>query len=234
VNDKVRPPRLTIPANHPRVSADVVKRASAFPSAILADVGARQSALSGRIAPVSPSMKLAGPAFTVEVVPGDNLMIHAAIAMARPGDVLVIDGKGDVTCSLMGEIMTNTCIAMKLGGAVVDAAIRDTEELRELGFPVFAVGANPNGPTKARAGRINGPVSVGGRIVHPGDLIVGDSDGVVVIERERAESILALAEQKVRDETDRIADLRAGKNLVPDWLEKAVRAAGMLDDNQHL
>src|SRR4051812_23035004 len=215
-----------------RVPSDVVKRASSFQAAILADVAGRRGTLHGRIAPVSPEMKCAGPAFTVEVRPGDNLMIHTAMTMAKPGDILVIDGKGDRTCALMGAIMINACKQLKIGGVVIDAAIRDSLELRELGFPVFAVGANPNGPTKFVPGRINWPVSCGDIAVYPGDLIVGDADGVVVIEREKAASLLDAAQKKVDDETARIAAIKQGKDLRPKWLEGALRAAGMLKEGE--
>ncbi len=215
-----------------RVSPDVVRRASQFAASILADVAGRRGTMDGRIAPVSPSMKMAGPAFTIEVRPGDNLMIHAAMAIAKPGDVLVIDGKADRTCALMGAIMMNACSKLGIGGVVLDAAVRDTEELRELGFPVYAVGANPNGPTKFVPGRINWPVSCGGVAVHPGDLVVGDADGVVVIERDKAGSLLDAAAAKVADEKNRFVDIAAGKNLTPKWLEGALRAAGVLKEGE--
>ena len=217
-----------------RVSPDIVKRASAFAASILADVAGRRGTLDGRIQPLSPSMRLAGPAFTIEVRPGDNLMIHAAISMAKPGDILVIDGKADRTCALMGSIMINACKKVGLGGVVLDAAVRDTEELRELGFPVYAICANPNGPTKFVPGRINWPISCGGIAVRPGDLLVGDADGVVVVEREKAASILDAAAQKVGDERARIADIVAGKNLRPKWLDGSLRAAGLLKEGETL
>ncbi len=217
-----------------RVPPEVVRKAAGFQAAILADVAGRRGTLHGRIAPVSPEMKLAGPAFTIEVRPGDNLMIHAAMAMARPGDILVIDGKGDRTCALMGAIMMNACRQLQLGGVVIDAAIRDVLELRELGFPVFAVGANPNGPTKFVPGRINWPVSVGDIAVHPGDLVVGDADGVVVIERAKAASLLPLAQKKLDDEKARIAAIHRNEALRPAWLEGAMRAAGVLKEGEKL
>jgi len=217
-----------------RVSADVVKRASKFQAAIIADVAGRRGTMNGRIAPVSPQMKCAGPAFTVEVRPGDNLMIHTAMTMAKPGDVLVIDGKGDRTCALMGAIMINACKQLKLGGVVIDAAIRDSLDLREIGFPVFAVGANPNGPTKFVPGRINWPISCGGIAVAPGDLIVGDADGVLVVEREKAASLLEAAQKKEDDETARIAAIKQGKDLKPKWLDASLRAAGLLKEGETL
>ena len=217
-----------------RVPADVVQRASKFAASILADVAGRRGTVDGRIAPLSPSMRLAGPAFTIEVRPGDNLMIHAAMSMAKPGDVLVVDGKGDRTCALMGSIMINACRKLGLAGVVIDAAVRDTEELRELGFPVYAVGSNPNGPTKNVPGRINWPVSCGGVAVRPGDLLVGDADGVVVIEREKAASLLDAAAKKVADERARLDDIAAGRNLRPKWLDGALRSAGVLKEGETL
>src|SRR6187551_350449 len=118
--------------------------------------------------------------FTVEVRPGDNLMIHAAMALAKPGDVLVIDGKGDQTAALMGTIMMTACKQLGIAGVIIDGAVRDSLEIDEMDFPVFAAGSNPNGPTKACPGRIGHPVTVGGVTVHPGDFVIGDADGVVV------------------------------------------------------
>jgi regulator of RNase E activity RraA len=217
-----------------RVSPEVVKQASKFQAAILADVAGRRGTMNGRIAPIAPEMKLCGPAYTIEVRGGDNLMIHTAITLAKPGDILVIDGKGDRTCALMGAIMINACKQLKLGGVVMDGAARDTLELRELGFPVFSVGANPNGPTKFIPGRINWPISCGGISVQPGDLIVGDADGVVAIERDKAASLLDAAQKKVDDETARIANIQQGKGLKPKWLDESLRAAGLLKEGETL
>ena len=215
-----------------RIDAATVQAAAGFASSILADVAGRRGAMDGRIQALTPSMRVCGPAFTVDVRAGDNLMIHTAMAMAKPGDVLVIDGKADRLCALMGSIMLNACKVLQLGGVVLDASIRDTEELRELGFPVWSIGANPNGPTKFVPGRINWPISCGGVAVNPGDLIVGDADGVVVIEREKAASLLPLAATKVADERKRIADIVKGVALRPKWLEASLRAAGVLKDGE--
>lgn len=217
-----------------RVPSAIVRSASQFAASILADVAGRRGTLDGRIAPLSPTMRMAGPAFTIEVRPGDNLMIHAAIAMAKPGDILVVDGKGDRSCALMGAIMISACKKLGLTGVVLDAACRDSEELREIGFPVYAVGTNPNGPTKFVPGRINWPISCGGVAVNPGDLVVGDADGVVVIEREKASSLLDLAAKKVADERARLDDIAAGRNLRPQWLDASLRAAGVLNQGESL
>lgn len=223
----------TIVREFERVSKDVVNDARQFQAAILADVAGRRGTMHGRISPVDIRMALAGPAFTVEVRPGDNLMIHAAIALAQPGDILVIDGKGDQTAALMGTLMLSACKKRGLGGVIVDAAIRDRLELLELDFPVFSVGFNPAGPTKMVAGRINHAISAGGTMVQPGDLIVGDADGVVVIEREKAASMIELAHKKVADEAARIEAIGRG-DTASKWLSGALQAAGVLKAGESL
>jgi RraA family protein len=220
--------------NIERVALELVARAAEFPSSILADVAGRRGALSSRIAPLAPSMRLAGPAVTVEVRPGDNLMIHAAMAIAKPGDVLVIDGKGDDTSALLGEIMVSQCMAIGIAGIVVYGAVRDTEAIRALGFPLYATGANPNGPTKVAPGRINWPVSVGGVSVQPGDLVVADGDGVVVVEPSKVPAVLEAARKKLDDETTRIAGIRSGAQLRASWLDGALRKAGVLAEGETL
>lgn len=217
-----------------RVAPEVVAAAAQYAASILADVAGRRGGMHGRIAPLAPSMKFAGPAFTVEVRPGDNLMIHAAMALARPGDVLVIDGKGDLGAALMGEIMSQQCVALGIVAAVIDGAARDSEAIREMGFPMFAAGLSPNGPTKGVPGRINHPVAVGGVTVHPGDLVVGDADGVTVVERDKAAAMLPLAAEKVAGENKRIDEIKSRRQLRPAWLEGALRAAGVIADGERL
>jgi 4-hydroxy-4-methyl-2-oxoglutarate aldolase len=216
-----------------RVPAEIVKQASEFQPAILADVAGRRGALHGRIRPLRPRMKLAGPALTVEVRPGDNLMIHAAIALAQPGDVLVIDGKADQTSALMGTIMMTACRQRGIAGVVVDGAVRDSLEIDEMDYPVFSVGTNPNGPTKNIAGRIGHPVTVGGVTVHAGDFIIGDGDGVMVVEREKIGSLIGAARRKVEDEAKRIASIQGG-NTAAAWLDGALRTAGVLKEGETL
>ena len=216
-----------------RVSADVVAQAAGYQAAILSDVAGRRGTMHARVAPVHESMKLAGPAFTVEVRPGDNLMIHAAIALAQPGDILVIDGKGDQTAALMGTLMMSACKKKGLGGVIVDGAIRDRLELLELGFPVFSAGFNPAGPTKFVPGRINHPISCAGATVNPGDLVVADADGVVVIERVKAPAMMALAAKKVADEAARLEAIAKG-DIAAKWLPAALRAAGVLKEGETL
>lgn len=216
-----------------RVAAEIVKAAARIPPCIFADVAGRRGTMDGRIRALAPSMKLCGPAFTVEVRPGDNLMLHAAYCLARPGDVVVVDGKADTTCAITGALMTNQAKAAGLGGLVFDAAVRDSDELVELGFPVFSVGTNPNGPTKNVPGRINHPISCGGVPVHPGDLVVGDADGVTVIPREEAAALIDLGLKKMADEARRLEAIKAG-TLKPGWLDEALRVAGVIKAGETL
>jgi len=216
-----------------RVPADLVAKARRFQASILADVGGRRGTLGGRIKPLSSAMKVAGPAFTVEVRPGDNLMIHAALTLARPGDVIVVDGKGDLSCALTGALMAAHAKKAGIAGFVIDGAVRDTEECARGDFPIFAAGANPNGPLKNSGGRINWPVSLAGTSVNPGDLIVGDADGVVVVPREAAAEIVGGAQAKVDAEAARMKAIGRGE-LAQAWVADGLRAVGVLGKDEAL
>jgi len=216
-----------------RVTAEEVRQAAEYQAAILADVAGRRGTLHGRVKPLAAGMKVAGPAITVEVRPGDNLAIHAALAVAQPGDVLVVDGKGDLTCALLGEIMATQAEASGIAGIIIDGAVRDADTLARRDYPVFSAGLNPCGPTKLIAGRVNHSISLAGAQVNAGDLVVGDVDGVVVIPREEVQTVIALAQKKLAVETQRLAAIRRG-DLRPGWLDAALRQAGMLSDGEVL
>jgi len=216
-----------------RVSPELVAEGAQFQAAILADVAGRRGAMHGRIRALHPRMKIAGPAFTVDVRPGDNLMIHAAIALAKPGDVLVIDGKGDQTSALMGTIMMTACRQLGIAGVIMDGAVRDSLEIEEMDFPVFSVGTNPNGPTKNIGGRIGHPVSCGGVTVHAGDFVLADADGVVVVEREKLAGLIPGCHKKVADEAKRIAQIKEG-HTAASWLQSSLVAAGALKAGETL
>jgi len=216
-----------------RVSKDQVARASTLATTILSDVSGRRGALNGRIRPLAPAMRVCGPALTVEVRPGDNLMVHAALVLARPGDVIVIDGKADLGCALMGELMCAHAQAAGVAGVVLDAAVRDVAELKAGTLPVFACGSSPNGPTKRLGGRLGHPISAGGISVAPGDLVVGDEDGVVVVPKENVEQALNDAQTKIDVERKRLRDIAEGR-LIYGWLEGALREAGALPAGKNL
>lgn len=217
-----------------RLAGNTVKRAGAFPASVLADVAGRRGTMHGRIKPATKNARIAGSALTVEVRPGDNLMIHAAIAIAQPGDVIIVDGKGDETSALMGAIMANACRRAGIAGVVLDGAHRDTDELDAIGVPLFSVGANPNGPTKALTGRVNWPISAGGVAINPGDLIIADADGVVVIEPGLVESLLVQADNKIAEERKRIHEITHDGPLTPRWLAETLRSVGAIGKDETL
>lgn len=186
-----------------------------IPTSIIADVtGGDERTMESAIKPVRDDTTMAGTALTVKAAPGDNLIIHKAITMAEPGDVLVIDAQKHVESAHMGELMCSSCQANGLAGVVVDGAIRDRRELVDLGFPVYARGVHPQGPTKNNPGSINVPVSCGGRIVQPGDIVVGDDEGVAVVPAADADSILSEAEAKLSHESDLRERVRDGEYLL--------------------
>jgi regulator of RNase E activity RraA len=207
----------------PRFDAALLAVAARLQSSVLADVAGRRGGLSSRIAPLPGAGGFAGTALTVDVRPGDNLMLHAAVALARPGDVLVVDAKGDDRVALIG-----------VAGAVIDGCVRDAAAIAAIGFPVFAAGLNPNGPTKVQPGRINHPVTVGGVVVRPGDLVVGDADGVVVVERERVPAVLEAAARKTADEQRVASAIESGDGRRPAWLDAALRTAGVIAADETL
>jgi 4-hydroxy-4-methyl-2-oxoglutarate aldolase len=219
--------RLQAYAQFERVAPDLIQRASKVQAAVLGDLAGRRGVLHGRIQAIGPGMKVCGPAFTVEVRPGDNLMFHMAIALAKPGDVIVVDGKADISCALFGELMVTHAHAAKIGGMVVDGAVRDTGTLAGGPFPIFAAGRSPCGPTKNVPGKLSIPVSAGGVPVSPGDLVIGDEDGVTVIPRADVPGVLAQVEGKLAAEKQRLKEISEG-NFVPPWLDDALRAAGVI------
>lgn len=168
---------------------------------------------------------LAGPAFTVKVRPGDNLLLHKALDLAAPGDIIVVDGQGDMSNALIGELMVLWAIKRGLGGIIIDGAIRDVSRIRTVSIPVYAAGATPAGPYKEGPGEINFPVVCGGVVVQPGDIIVGDADGVVVINPRDAASVLEKASAKSRDEQQTLVDIEDG-TWSRAWVDATLAAKG--------
>ncbi len=155
---------------------------------------------------------LCGPAVTIRTRPGDNLMVHMALNLAQAGDVLVVDAGGDLTNAIVGERMLAYCQAKKFAGIVIDGAVRDLSYIKQHTFPVYAAGVTHRGPYKDGPGEINVPVAIDGMVIEPGDLIVGDEDGLLCIPFAEAEGILALATKKHRSEVDTFGDIGKGDN----------------------
>jgi RraA family protein len=186
----------------------------------------RTAAMGSHIQGLSPGMKVVGPALTVNVPPTDNLMIHKALTLVQPGDVLVIDGGGNHSWALLGFLMVTTAMKLELAGMIVDGCVRDAEEIRNSGFPVFAAGINPNGPMKEGPGEISFPIHCGGQIVHPGDIIVADDDGVVVVRQEYAESTIGKVKSVIASEEKRLAEIEAGMTTRP-GLDEMLKKKGL-------
>ena len=186
---------------------------------LLSDNMARASGMVG-LRPYHQPKPMAGTAVTVHTRPGDNLAIHRAFDFCRPGDVLVIDGAGDLTQALMGEIMASFAESLGVQGLVIDGAIRDVGALRQRDFPVYARGVTHRGPYKNGPGEINVPVTVGGMVVHPGDIIVGDEDGLLAISPADVEAVIEGARRQHAKETQR--RLRANEEA---WAHQDGRGA---------
>lgn len=207
-----------------RPAKELIDGFAGLPVANIADMMNRMFCLDAKIRPINRE-PLCGPAFTISTRPGDNLMLHKALDMAQPGDILVVAAQGDQTNSIMGELMALWAIKRGLGGFVFDGAIRDVGSLKNMDIPIYASGITPAGPYKDGPGEINFSVCCGGVVINPGDILVGDEDGIVVIRPEDAPALLKkaqakqLAEQKTMKEIENMAWDRT-------WVDKALAERG--------
>lgn len=183
------------------LSAELIDEFRQIPVAVAGDCMGRITGASGlQRYHQDVNISICGPAITVKVRPGDNLMIHKALEQAQPGDVIVIDGGGDLTQALIGGLIRTTAMTKKIAGFVVDGAIRDLAEWADGEIPVFAKGHTHRGPDKSGPGEVNVPVACAGMVVCPGDLVLADSDGALSISPAEAEAILARAKQHLLKE----------------------------------
>jgi len=171
----------------------------------------RRGALAPAIRPIQTGVRVAGSAITVLCQPGDNLMIHAAVETCRPGDVLVVTTTSPSTDGMLGELLATSLRAHGVVAAILDAGVRDIGELAAMGFPVWSRAVSPQGTVKATAGSVNVPVICAGQLVHPGDVMVADDDGVVVIPRERAARVLDAGRERELNEATKRERLGAGE-----------------------
>ena len=211
----------------PRLSPDLVERFRGLASTNLADAMGRFAFMDPGIQARS-GLTLCGLAVTVNCRPADNLMVHKALQVAEPGDVVVVSTCGNVTSAVFGELMCHTAVAARLGGVVVDGAIRDVEGIARLGLPAFSRAVCPGGCDKDGPGEINVPIGCGGTVVSPGDIVVGDRDGVVVVARSTAEEVLDLVGQLMERERARIAEIEAGGLFKPE-IDASLRKKGVID-----
>ena len=213
--------------NFQRPDKKLVQCFAGIPVANIDDCMGRTAAMNYRIRPMNRS-KLLGTAFTIKVPEGDNLMFHKAMDMAKPGDVFVIDAGGSPNRSIFGELMVNYCRIRGIAGIVVDGSIRDSDTIGQMeDFPVYAIGVTPNGPYKNGPGEINFPVSVGGQVIRPGDILVGDSDSVLVIRPEDAPEVARAAAAVQKKEQGQLASILSGEGFPRPFVEQTLARLGV-------
>lgn len=200
----------------PGIDPALIEQARGLAVSLLSDNMARVTGTSG-LRPFHRSGAMLGTAVTVRTRAGDNLAIHRAFDFCRPGDVLVIDGGGELSQALLGDLMASYAQRIGIAGLVVDGAIRDVAEIRSRDFPVYARGATHRGPYKNGPGEVNVPVTIGGMVVHPGDLMAGDEDGVLAIAPADLEQVLAGALKQRDKEADMLRAIAAG-TLDRSWI----------------
>jgi 4-hydroxy-4-methyl-2-oxoglutarate aldolase len=198
--------------NFQRPSAADLDAIRPFSPATIHEAQGRRGALDSRIAPIKPGLQICGPAITAQCHIGDNLMIFEAINLAKPGDVLVISAGNNTEQGGFGDVLASACVGRGIIGLVIDASVRDGRGLRASGFPVFSLGLCIKGTSKETLGSINQPIVIGGERIAPGDIIVGDDDGVVVVREDiavlanacadREASEAAMIERHMRGEID--------------------------------
>lgn len=196
--------------NFKRPGREILEEYKKAQAATLHEVMGKKGAMSSDIRPVLPGSIICGSALTVKTRPGDNLMLHKAVSMAVPGDVLVVNVDDFDEAGIWGEIITVAAMEKGITGIVTDGTVRDTIPIKNLGFPMFSRGISMKGTTKQNPGTINNPVVLGGVLINAGDIIFGDNDGVVVVPLETASEVLKLAKEKEKAESLIIEKIRRG------------------------
>jgi regulator of RNase E activity RraA len=209
-----------------RVDAATIEKYRTLPVANVSDVMSRMTAGGPALRPLHASGQMSGAAFTVKTRPGDNLMLHKALLMAEPGDVIVVDAGGDLTNALVGEMMLSHAMMVGVTGVVINGAVRDYGWIKAGNFPVFAAGITHRGPYKDGPGEINVPISFGGMVIEPGDLIIGDDDGLLCVPYDRTEELYAQAKAKNEAEAKTVANTLAGKLDPKLWVEESLKRLG--------
>ena len=217
---------LTIKRNFVRASQKFIKQFMNLPIGNICDARGRVGALDYRLKPVSTVAQFCGTALTVDSGPRDNLAAWAALAIAKPGDIILITTGGHLATSVAGDLYVGMAKNAGVAGIVTDGVVRDIAGINEVGIPVFARGICANSPWKNGPGRIGLPIVIGGVTVHAGDIVAGDQDGVVVVARREAASVAAEIKDVLAKEKKMAADVKAGKT-VPGWLQEAYKTKGV-------
>lgn len=187
------------------ITQEQIQQLRALGSATVYEAQGAKGALDHGMKPIDPASRLAGPALTVDARPGDNLVLHYAVLQAKPGDVLVVDAKAFMEAGPWGDVLTVLAMKKGIAGLVVNGCVRDANTIIDLGFPVFCRGLSIKGTGKHQPGKVNVPIVIGDVLIHPGDIIVGDRDGLAVVAQSEVEMTIASSmareekEQKMRD-----------------------------------
>ncbi len=197
-----------------RPAPELLKQFKGLPTSIISDAMNRSNTMHAEIKCLNSNIKMIGTGVTVKGMVGCNIMSHKAIYVAEPGDVIVFDARGHKDTSVWGFLQTKACMLRGIAGVVIDGSVRDSREIRESGFPVFCRGVNPAGPHKGWGDSINVPIQCGGVPVDPGDIVVGDDDGVVVVPGSEAAEILERAHSAMRKEEHWFKQLEEGKTTL--------------------
>jgi len=209
-----------------RPAKELIEGFRGVPVANIDDCMNRTAAVDTAIRPLNKT-PLLGTAFTVKVAEGDNLMFHKALDMAKPGDVIVIDANGMTTRAIFGSLMINYCRVRGVAGVIVDGAVRDSDELAAMDdIAIYAKGITPNGPYKNGPGEINTVISFGGQVVRPGDIIVGDGDGIIIIKPEEAEELAEKAQAVVKKEAGILDKILNEHSYVRPWVDELLEKTG--------
>jgi len=194
-----------------RLPNQIINEFANLDSSIISDAQGRNNTMDASIKPLKTNWKIVGSAITVKAMIGNNLGVHQALYLAEEGDVIVVDGNGFENIAMWGGIMTEIAVKRKIAGLIIDGSIRDIDEALKLNFPIFCKGVSPRGPHKGWGDDVNVPISCGSVPVLPGDIIIGDSDGVVVIHKRFAEDVLKRSKEKLEKEKKWIQEIKDGK-----------------------
>jgi len=219
INKIERPPR------------DLIDRFRGIGTATVHEASGKKGYVDCAIRPIARGVRICGPAFTVQCHPRDNLMLHKALERAQPGDILVASVGGYYEAGYWGGLMATSALARKLGGLAIDGCVRDSGEMIKMEFPIFCRGFCILGTTKTGLGLINHPTLFGGVMVHPGDLILGDEDGMVVVDRGECKSVLERSIERTEAEKTKSVQLAAGVSSVEfNKLDKVFEFLGLGED----
>ncbi|MEW6670647.1 MAG: 4-carboxy-4-hydroxy-2-oxoadipate aldolase/oxaloacetate decarboxylase [Thermodesulfobacteriota bacterium] len=213
-----------------RPSTSLLKAFNEHGAATVYEAAGRIGSVDPAIKPLGKGMRLCGPALTVLCFPNDNLMLHKALQIAEPGDIIVAATGGFPNAGYFGDLMATSAVARKIGGLAIDGTVRDGVEIVEKGFPVFCRGTCMRGTVKSNLGLINHPTLFGEVIVSPGDLVIGDEDGIVVIPRNKMKEVLEATRRRVANEADKAAALSRGvTSMELNKLDKVFQALGAVE-----